>query len=131
MAKVCSSNVKISGLAYIYTKANKMYVCAGQPADQAGAAATATNKIASWSMTTGTGTDYQLEATGTGMKIIVDAQASLVPDATVVADHIALACSSAGSTELIYVTTCGTQLITSTANKINVSSWTITIGDAT
>lgn len=132
MAKIASSNVKSAGLTYIANNANKMYVCAGQPADQGAAADTAVNKIASWALSTGTGAgDFETEATGTGWKLIIQAQSSLKPEATVVADHIALACSSAGSTQLIYVTTCGTQLITSTANLINVSSWQITIGDAT
>lgn len=129
MAKTCSSNVKISGLAYVYANGQKLVVCGGQPANYANCMSTVNNMIATHAMTTATGSDYQMEATGTSMKVIVDAQTSLIPAATVVADHIALVSTSLS--ELIYVTTCGTQLITSTSNKINVSSWTITIGDAT
>lgn len=129
MAKTCSSNVKLQGLNYIVANASKLIVCAGQPPTYAAAMATANNMIATWAMTTGTGTDYQKVESGTTYTLEVLAQSSLVPAATVVADHIALV--STALSELIMVTTCATQLITSTSNKINVSTWTIKIGDAT
>ncbi len=132
MAKWNSSHVVLSGVNYIVANANKMIVCKGQPADYAGAIATVTNKMGSWAMTTGTGVaaDYDITIGANNSAVLeVKAQSSIICNATGVADHIALI--SVALTSLVYVTTISTQVVGATGNLMNVSSWAITLKDAT
>ena len=133
MAKWNSSNVTYQGLKYIVDNADKLIVCKGQPGNYAGAIDTATNKIGSWAMTTGTGAgaDYDITFGANNSAILeVKAQSSIVADSTGGADHVALIC--VGLTTLVYVTSLSaTQTVSSTGNKMNVSTWAITLKDAT
>ncbi len=132
MAKWNSSHVTYEGVNYIVSNADKLIVCKGQPANYAGAIATVTNKMGSWAMTTGTGVGADFDITfgaNNSAVLKIKAQAGVICKATGVADHVALI--SVALTSLVYVTSISTQVVGATGNLMNVSSWAVTLKDAT
>lgn len=131
MAKWNSSNVTLQGLKWLADNASKMIICKGQPANYAGAMATNTNKIATCAMTTATGTHYQITFGANNSAVLkVSSRSSMTAESSGGADHVALV-STAGST-LIYVTSLSaTQVVSAPGNILTLTTWSITLKDAT
>jgi len=109
--------------------ATTMLVCSGasNPADRASALTAA---LASVSMTVGLGNgDYTVAADATspfGRKVTMTAKSAVSVSASGDASCIVLVDGS----NIIYVTTCTTQTLTS-GNTVNIPSWKVQLGDPT
>jgi hypothetical protein len=119
MARFASDAV-LDGTLDIIATATELYVCTSEPADRA--AADTASLIAAHTLTSG---DFS-KANGdvNGRKITVAQQADLTLDATGTANHIALCTSS----DLLYVTTCTAQALTS-GGTVTVPAWDVEIAD--
>lgn len=104
--------------------ATRQTACSAEPANFAGIAAVA---LADAVMTPGDGNDYAI-ATGdtSGRKITTTAKADENVTTTDTATHVALD----DGTDLIFVTTCDSQPLT-TGNTVTFPAWSIEIGDPT
>ena len=109
MAKATPDAVLDTPLAAI-AAADRLYVCSGQPANFAGIAALT---LATATLTPGDGNgDFTIAAGDvSGRKLTVAQQADVPITASGEANHIVLA--DAGSSELLQVTTCTPQTLTS------------------
>lgn len=126
MAKWANDNVMDAALDYIAT-ADRLFVCKDQPSDYADAAST--EDLATVTLTAGDGNgDYTIADDTSGRKVTIAEQATITVDHTGTATHIAL--GIAGSSTLVYVTTCTSQALTA-GNTVTVPAWTIGIGDPT
>lgn len=120
MAKKCADSVLDAALDKIAT-ATSMIALAAEPADRAaalsGALATATMS----------GGDYT-NANGdtNGRKVTVAQKTGVTIDAGDTATHVALI----DATELLYVTTCTSQVLT-TGNTMTFPAWDVEIADPT
>jgi hypothetical protein len=120
MAKLVHDNVLDAALNLIKTTANLMVVCSTQPTTRA--EAVTTYALADVAMTS---TDYTVSNGDTnGRKVRVAAKSAVPVDVTGSAQHIALV----DATNLLYVTTCTTQTITS-GNTVDIPVWDIEIAD--
>jgi len=101
----------------------RLMVCSGQPANFAGIAAVA---LADVTLTAGDGNgDYTIANGDTsGRKLTVAQQASIPIDSSGTATHISLD----DGTNLLYVTTCTSQALTS-GGTVTVPAWDIEIAD--
>lgn len=124
MAKFAPDSTLDALLAEIAT-ATRLVVCSGQPANFAGIAAVA---LADVVMTAGLGGGDYTAANGdtNGRKVTVAQQASIPIDTTGTATHISLD----DGTDLIYVTTCTSQALTS-GGTVTVPAWDVEIADPT
>jgi hypothetical protein len=124
MAKAAPDSTLDALLAEIAT-ATRLVVCSGQPANFAGIAAVA---LADVTLTAGLGNGDYTAANGdtNGRKVTIAQQASVPIDATGTANHIALD----DGTDLIYVTTCISQALTS-GGTVTVPAWDIEVADPT
>jgi len=126
MAKWANDNVMDAALDYIAT-ADRLFVCKDQPSDYADAAST--EDLATVTLTAGDGNgDYTIADDTSGRKVTIAEQATITVDHTGTATHIAL--GIAGSSTLVYVTTCTSQALTA-GNTVTVPAWKIGIGDPT
>lgn len=106
---------------YLAANADTLYVCSTEPANFAGIAAVALADVAIDS------SDFT-KANGdtSGRKTTISAQNGVTVDTSGTAGHIVLA--DAGSSALLYVTTCSSQALTS-GNTVNVPAWKIELLD--
>ena len=107
-----------------YGPATRICACGTQPATYA-EATSGTNSLA---VGTVSGTDFTLADGTSGRKVTVGTVSGVSVGTTGTAQHVALADSA--NSVLLYVTTCGTQTLTS-GNTVNFPSWAITIADPT
>lgn len=105
--------------------ANQITVCSGEPANFAGISAVA---LAEGVLTPGDGNgDYTIaDGDASGRKVTVAQQADLTIDASGTATHIALD----DGTDLIAVTTCTSQALTS-GGTVTVPAWDAEVADPT
>jgi hypothetical protein len=122
MAKAAPDSTLDALLAEIAT-ATRLVVCSGQPANFAGIAAVA---LADVTMTAGLGNGDYTAANGdtNGRKVTVAQQSAVPIDASGTANHISLD----DGTDLIYVTTCTSQALTS-GGTVTVPAWDIEVAD--
>lgn len=124
MAKWANDNVMDAALDYI-AKADRLFVCKDQPSDYADAAST--EDLATVTLTAGDGNgDYTIADDTSGRKVTIAEQATITVDHTGTATHIAL--GIAGSSTLVYVTTCTSQALTA-GNTVTVPAWKVGIAD--
>lgn len=111
----------MDGAFDILDQADVMTVCNAQPTNRT--EAVSTFKLADVAMTPNT--DYT-KANGdtSGRKVTVAAKSGVTVDTSGTATHIALCTGS----ELVYVTTCTSQALTS-GNSVNIPAWDIEIAD--
>jgi hypothetical protein len=120
MAKLVHDNVLDAALNYVKNNATLMIVCSTQPTTRA--EAVTTYALADVAMT---GTDFTVANGDTsGRKVTVGAKSAVPVDATGNAQHIALV----DATNLLYVTTCTAQVVTS-GNTVDVPAWKIELAD--
>lgn len=124
MAKAAPDSTLDALLAEIAT-GTRLVVCSAQPANFAGIAAVALADVA---LTAGLGGGDYTAANGdtNGRKVTVGAQADVPIDASGDATHVSLD----DGTDLIYVTTCTTQALTS-GGTVTVPAWDVEIADPT
>ena len=124
MAKAAPDATIDAMLAKIAT-ATRLVVCSGQPANFAGIAAVA---LADVTMTAGNGAgDYTIaDGDVSGRKVTVAQQTNVPIDASGTANHISLD----DGVNLIYVTTCTAQALTS-GGTVTVPAFDIEIADPT
>jgi hypothetical protein len=125
MAKWANDSVMDAALAYI-DDSTLLTVCSAQPTTYA--EASSTYKLADVVMTAGAGNgDYTLANGDTnGRKLTVAQQANMDIDSNGTATHVALSIS--GSSTLVYVTTCTSQVLTA-GGTVTVPAWDIEIAD--
>lgn len=122
MAKTVHDSV-LDGAFQVLDAADIMTVCAGQPTTRT--EAVTTFKLADVAMTPVT--DFTISNGDTnGRKVRMAAKSSVTVDTTGTADHIALC----DGTNLLYVTTCTSQGLTS-GNTVNFPVWDVEIADPT
>lgn len=123
MAKACNDLVMDAALDYIST-ATLLTVCSAQPTTYA--EASITYKLADVVLDSG---DF-VKANGdvSGRKVTIAQQANLDIASSGTATHVALCIS--GSSILVYVTTCISQVLTS-GGTVTVPAWDIEISDPT
>lgn len=121
MAKWASDSVMDAALDYIATS-TLLTVCSAQPTTYA--EASSTYKLADVVVDSG---DFS-KANGdtNGRKVTVAQQASMDIDDSGTATHVALSIS--GSSTLVYVTTCTSQVLTS-GGTVTVPVWDVEISD--
>ena len=130
MAKRCSTAVPRAAFEAVWGHHKmRISVCKGIPTTLSCAYTSQANMIA---MTdTLATTVFTVANVGTGgLSFKVAAQSSLTCEGTGVVDHVALFTTGASGV-IYYVTTCSTQDVQSTANKINLSTFKVTIGEVT
>jgi len=122
MAKWANDSVMDAALAVPAT-GNTLLVTSSQPADRTAALAAA---LADVTMTTGAGNgDYTLANGDTsGRKLTVEQQTNIPVDTTGTATHVCII----DGTNLLYVTTCTSQVLTA-GNTVTVPAWDIEIAD--
>lgn len=122
MSKAAPDSTIDAMLAEIAT-AVTLTVCSAQPANYAGIAAVA---LAEVTLTAGLGNGDYTAADGdtSGRKVTVTQQADLDIDSSGDATHVALD----DGTDLIYVTTCTTQTLTS-GGTVTVPAWAVEVLD--
>lgn len=125
MAKWANDNVMDAALNYVAT-GTLLTVCSAQPTTYA--EASSTYKLADVVMTAGAGNgDYVLaDGDASGRKLTVQQQSSMDIDTSGTATHVAISIS--GSSTLLYVTTCTSQVLTS-GGTVTVPAWDIEISD--
>lgn len=130
MPKSCSSAVAMAAFAAVYDHHKaRLAVCIGSPAN-VGECQTTGAKMVAMTDTLAT-TIFTFADVGTGGRSMeIAAQTNMTCSATGTVDHVALFTSGASGV-VYYVTTCTSQLVASTANKINLSTFKITIGEVT
>jgi hypothetical protein len=123
MAKSVHNDVLDAALDLIAT-ATTLTVCSTQPTTRT--EAITTYKIADVTLTAGDGNGDYVIADGdtSGRKLTVGAQADVPVDSSATALHVALC----DGTNLLYVTTCTSQALTS-GNTVTVPAWKIEIAD--
>ncbi len=125
MAKYANDLVMDAALSYV-DDCTILTVCSAQPTTYA--EATTTYKLADIVMTAGAGNgDYTL-ANGdvSGRKLTVLQQANVDIDSSGTATHVALSIS--GSSTLVYVTTCTSQVLTA-GGTVTIPEFDIEISD--
>jgi len=122
MAKA-APNSTLDALLNEIATATRLVVCSGEPANFAGIAAVA---LADVTLTAGAGNgDYTIaDGDASGRKITVAQQASVEIDSTGTATHVSLD----DGADLIYVTTCTSQALTS-GGTVTVPAWDVEIAD--
>ena len=125
MAKWANDNVMDAALAYVAT-GTLVTVCSAQPTTYT--EASATYKLADVVVTAGNGNGDFTLANGdvSGRKVTVEQQANVPIDTSGTATHVAISIS--GSSTLLYVTTCTSQVLTS-GGTVTVPAWDIEISD--
>lgn len=123
MSKWVNDLVNDAALDVIAT-ATRLFVCSTQPATYAEAADD--NNLATKTIS---GADFaKANGDSSGRKVTVAAQNGLNVDTGGTAQHVAL--GIAGTSTLVYVTTCTSQVLTQN-NTINIPAWKIELADPT
>jgi hypothetical protein len=123
MGKKANDLVMDAALDYV-AACDRMFVCSAEPASYA--EASATYDLATHTLTSG---DFsKANGDSSGRKVTVAQQASIAVDHNGTATHIAL--GKSGSSELTYVTTCTSQVLTA-GNTVTVPAFDIEFGDPT
>ena len=122
MAKA-APNTTIDALLAEVATATRLVVTSGEPANFAGIAAVA---LADVVLTAGAGNgDYTIaDGDASGRKVTVTQQADVPIDASGTATHVSLD----DGTDLVYVTTCTSQALTS-GGTVTVPAWKIEVAD--
>lgn len=125
MAKWASDTVMDAALAVVAT-GTVLTVCSAQPTTYA--EATSTYALADVVLTPGAGNgDFTLaNGDSSGRKVTVAQQADIPIDTSGTATHVAISIS--GSSTLLYVTTCTSQVLTS-GGTVTVPAWDVEIAD--
>ena len=136
MAKFLSTVVLDAAATVIRDNAAHIAVLSAAPSETSGATAisecqtSAANMLAMASLTTGASTSFTIaDSSVTGRKITIAEKTSIAISATGVAAYVAIF-SSAASHVYAY-TSCATQALTDTANKVTIPEWIIRFADAT
>lgn len=134
MAKWANDTVMDISLNFLKNNTLKISVLTNTPANAAQAADTST-AISVGSLSTASFT-LSDDSTYSGRKVTISSSTGLTVETTGKAAYIALfstatANSTMTSTGLFYYTSCATQTVGSTANKITIDAFTITIQDPT
>jgi len=106
MAKATPDAVLDAPADYIIARADKLYICSGQPANYAGIAAVALADVAIDS-----GDFTKANGDTSGRKVTVGQQSNIPIDSSGTATHVVLA-KDASTSELLQVTTCTSQALT-------------------
>ena len=135
MAKWCSTMFQDAALVWLQNNVNKMVLLTATVSTINAAGCTATTYLNLTTLSTGSFTIAN-DTTNLGRKITIAAQATKAVNATGVAAHIALFSSATqnatqSATGIFYITSCTTQVIGSTLNKVSYPAWSITIQDPT
>lgn len=121
MAKWANDNVMDAALNYVAT-GTLLTVCSAQPTTYA--EASSTYKLADEVLTSG---DFTLaNGDANGRKVTIAQQADTAIDTSGTATHVAISIS--GSSTLLYVTTCTSQVLTA-GGTVTVPAWDIEISD--
>lgn len=107
---------------YLIAQLDVIYVCSAEPANYAGIAAVALadDPLAGGDLTKANGDTN-------GRKVTVAQQSDIPIDTTGTATHIVIA-RDAATSELLYVTTCTSQALTS-GGTVTIPAWDIEIAD--
>lgn len=125
MAKFASDAFLDAGADYMLGIADRMIVCAGQPATYA--AAVGANALADVAVAGGDFT--KADGDVNGRKVTVAAKNAVPVDTTGTADHVAIV--DDGGSALIYVTTLASAQGISSGGTVDISAWDIEIADPT
>jgi len=118
MSKV-SPNIMLDGALAIVAGGNIQYACSSEPADRAAAIAAALADVAM------VGGNFVIaDGDTSGRKLTVAEKTGVTVDADGTANHIAVC----DGTDLLYVTTCTSQALTS-GNTMTFPSWKIELAD--
>ena len=123
MAKATPDAVLDAMADYIIGKADRLYVCTTAPADYAGIAAVTLATI------TIDSSDFTKADDTSGRKVTISQQAGASISANGTAEHIVIG-RAAATSELLYVTTCTAQVLTS-GGTVTVPAWVISVADPT
>lgn len=127
MSKWANDTIMDAALGVV-DDATLICVCSQQPATYA--EASSTYKLASTTLTAGAGNgDFTLaDGDSSGRKITISQKSNISIASSGTATHVALCVS--GSSTLLYVTTCTSQVLTA-GGTVTVPSWRIEISDPT
>lgn len=136
MTKVLSSIVLDAAATVIRDNAAKISICSAAPSEMTGSTGiaevntTAGSMLAVTSLTTGASTSFTIaDSSVSGRKITISQQASIAVEATGVASHVVL--FSSVSSVIYGYTTCATQALTDTANKVTIPAFIVRFAEAT
>jgi len=137
MAKFLSTIVLDAAATVIRDNAAHIAVMSAAPTETSGSSAiaecntTAGSMLAITSLTTGSGsTSFTIaDSSVTGRKITIAQQASIEIKSTGVSAFVAI--FSSASSHVYAYTSCATQALTDTANKVTIPEWIIRFADAT
>lgn len=124
MAKSASDNVLDAPANYIIGVVDRMIVCSAQPTTYA--EANTTYELADVAVAGGDFTKANGDTSG--RKVTVAAKNGVAVDVTGTATHVALV--DDGASELLWVTTCPSQGVSS-GGTVDIGSWKIEFGDPT
>jgi hypothetical protein len=126
MAKRVGSAVLDAALNYIKNNCTRMLACTSEPTTYT--EANSTYALANVTMASGDFTVAAGDGGGTSRKVTVAAKSGVSVSTSGTAQHVALV--YVAGTELLYVTTCTAQALTS-GNTVNFPSWKIEIASPT
>jgi len=130
MGKSVHNNILDAALNYLKTNGNKLCVCSAEPTTYAEATTLYDGGASKYEIADVVidSDDYTGPAEGdtSGRKITVNQQSDMDVDATATATHIAIV--DTVNENLLYVTTCTSQSLTS-GNKVTVPAWDIELRD--
>ena len=122
MAKFANDDVLDGLLNVVVDNSSKLVVCSSQPTNYT--EATTTYALAEVSVDSG---DFTIaNGDSSGRKVTIAQQDDLSIDVSGTAEHIALVDDT--NSELLFVTTCTSQALTS-ANTVTVPAWKIEVSD--
>ena len=126
MGKMVNDLVLDAALSYLKENATQLTVCKDTPTTYGNATTVDANMLAIHTLTTA---DMTVGNGATGRMLTIIEQATITVDGSgaQTASHVCLIASAAN---LLYVTTCTDQALTS-GNTVTVPQWTITIADPT
>jgi len=126
MGKMVNDLVLDAALSYLKENATQLTVCKDTPTTYGNATTVDANMLAIHTLTTA---DMTVGNGATGRMLTIIEQATITVDGSgaQTASHVTLC---AAATNLLYVTTCTDQALTS-GNTVTVPQWTITIADPT
>ena len=136
MAKFLSTLVLDAAATVIRDNAAKISVLSAAPTETSGSTAitevdtTGGNMLAFTTLTTGASTSFAIaDSSVTGRKITISEQATISIEATGVAAFVAL--YSTATSKIYAYTSCATQALSDTANKVTIPEWIIRFAEAT
>jgi hypothetical protein len=123
MAKSVNNDVLDAALNVVKNSGTRLAICSAEPTTYTQAMTTYALAVATIDSTDFTG---PVDGDTSGRKLTVNQIESIMVDATASATHIAL-CKS-GTSTLLYVTTCTSQVLT-VGNTVTVPAWDIELAD--